>query len=68
MFIMSPSYFLFVFNGRMIIRLYDYSVTSPLTGMTFTYERSSLFLWNSTMPSVKANKVWSLPIPTLSPG
>ena len=34
-----------------------YSVTSAETGMTFTYERSSLFFVNSTMPSVKANKV-----------
>lgn len=57
----SPFYSLFVSN-------YAYSVTSAETGMTFTYERSSLFFVNSTMPSVKANKVWSLPIPTLSPG
>jgi hypothetical protein len=29
----------------------------------FTNERLFAFLWNSTLPSVSANKVWSLPIP-----
>lgn len=27
-----------------------------------------VFLLNSTIPSVKANNVWSLPIPTFKPG
>ena len=38
------------------------------SGLTETYDLSFLFFLNSTTPSTKANNVWSLPIPTLSPG
>gem|GEM_PF-4622906 len=38
------------------------------TGSTETYERSSRFFWNFTTPSTSANRVWSLPMPTFSPG
>lgn len=41
---------------------------SAVTGSTETYERSSRFFLNFTTPSIKANNVWSLPIPTFGPG
>jgi len=40
---------------------------SPI-GTTETKERLFAFLRNSTIPSVSAKRVWSLPIPTFSPG
>lgn len=41
---------------------------SATTCLIETYERSALPLWKVTTPSTKAYNVWSLPIPTFSPG
>ena len=38
------------------------------TASTDTYLRPSLPAWNRTRPSAVANRVWSLPMPTLTPG
>lgn len=39
-----------------------------LRGVTLTYDLPAPFLQNSTVPSTRAKSVWSLPIPTFSPG
>lgn len=48
-----------------LFKCYAFAVSIATTE---TKERLSFFLRNSTKPSVKANKVWSLPIPTFAPG
>jgi hypothetical protein len=40
---------------------------SAATGSTETKDLLSFFFWKTTVPSTRANKVWSLPIPTLAP-
>src|SRR3546814_15166629 len=45
-----------------------YSAASAIIESTDTYLRPSLPSWNRTRPSAVANRVWSLPIPTLTPG
>lgn len=45
-----------------------YSVISASTGLMETKDLLSFFFVNSTMPSHKAYKVWSLPMPTFLPG
>ncbi len=37
-------------------------------GVTLTYDLPSPFLQNATVPSTRAKSVWSLPMPTFSPG
>jgi|GEM_PF-2092988 len=53
---------------RFLISIEICYASAVSNGTTDTNERSFLFLRNSTTPSVKANKVWSLPIPTFVPG
>ena len=53
---------------KALARVHDLHLFVNLAGTTDTYERLFFFLRNSTKPSVRANKVWSLPIPTFSPG
>src|SRR4051794_36794681 len=49
-------------------RSYLLSAACAAIGITCTYLRPSLPSRNATQPSVSANKVWSLPRPTLLPG
>jgi hypothetical protein len=52
--------------GEELFKLNSLNYASVVSnGTTDTNERLSFFLRNSTRPSVSANKVWSLPIPTL---
>ena len=57
--------FLSAFPKDKSFKCYAFAVSIATTE---TKERLSFFLRNSTKPSVKANKVWSLPIPTFAPG
>src|SRR6185369_1685730 len=45
----------------------DYSAASA-TASTETYLRPSLPSWKRTRPAPRANRVWSLPMPTFTPG
>ena len=43
-------------------------MVAAATGTTLTYKRCSTpFFWNTTFPFTSANKVWSVPVPTLEP-
>ena len=48
-------------------QLATYASASTL-GSTETNDLSFLFLRKTTVPSTRANNVWSLPIPTFYPG
>src|SRR5262245_49706033 len=45
-----------------------YSAAPLAAGRTDTNTRPLRLVANSTLPSVRANKVWSVPMPTLEPG
>src|ERR1019366_3167578 len=45
-----------------------YSAAASVIGTTDTKVRPLAFARNSTWPSTLANKVWSVPMPTLRPG
>lgn len=53
------------YAGDNIVKFYfNYSAKGTIE----TNDLLLVFLLNSTIPSVKANKVWSFPIPTFKPG
>src|SRR5262245_5728665 len=45
-----------------------YSAALLGAGFTETYTRPLRLVANSTLPSARANRVWSVPMPTLEPG
>ncbi len=54
-------------KGKPLVLCFLWNAYS-LRGVTLTYDLPAPFLQNSTVPSTRAKSVWSLPIPTFSPG